>query len=77
MCLYLFIEPFMAAALIALLYSNTYVHMQDLESALQYILRHEIATCHSIADEKLAALKLFIAVLATVKAVLLSVDSEN
>ena len=42
------------------------VHMQDLESALQYSLRQEIAVNKLVNEEKMAALKEYVHVLAKV-----------
>lgn len=44
--------------------SSSGVHMQDLESALHYSLRQEVAICKTIGDEKLEDLRKFIRVLA-------------
>ena len=42
------------------------VHMQDLESALHYALRQEIAICKTIQGPKLDALHTFVSILAKV-----------
>ena len=43
------------------------VHMQDLESALHYALRQEVAICRTIEGSRLDALRTFVSALAKVQ----------
>ena len=55
-----------ALTLVFVVFSGSIVHMQDLESTLVHVFRHEVATCKTIDGEKMLALQKLVRVLVLV-----------
>jgi len=53
------------------------VYMKDLESAIHYSLRQEVAICQTIKGEELSALKLYITALVKVNVCLVNLRNRN